>query len=119
MNVFIQEYTNLKDEVVFDHYFYLKLLNYKYTEVYNSLRERRLFKQEFNNNDFFSLLEEKVLNEKLEEYNYGERHVQVVNHVLTKLFPNFYKPGVLRPIYDKSSFGIYFLDGIFNSLKII
>lgn len=119
LNVFIQEYTNLKDEVVFDHYFYLKLLNYKYTEVYNSLRERRLFKQEFNNNDFFSLLEEKVLNEKLEEYNYGERHVQVVNHVLTKLFPNFYKPGVLRPIYDKSSFDIYFLDGIFNSLKII
>ena len=118
LNVFIQEYTNLKDEVVFDHYFYLKLLNYKYTEVYNSLRERRLFKQELNNNDFFSLLEEKVLNEILEEYNYGERHVQAVNHVLTKLFPNFYKPDVLRPIYNKSSFDIYFLDGIFNTLKI-
>lgn len=120
LNAFYMEYLDVKGEVVFKHFFYVRLLKYRYTDIYYALRAKEYIASEYIDGMGDYTKGEYYL-EKGFENNLGERDEKdkkAIKKVLECLFSKDIKPDYIRPIYDCASFETYFLDGISNVLSL-
>ena len=120
LNAFYMEYLDVRGEVVFEHFFYVRLLKYRYTDVYYALRAKEYIASEYIDGTGDYTKGEYYL-EKGFENNLGDRNEKdkkAIKKVLNLLFPENLKPDDIRPIYDCASFETYFLDGISNVLSL-
>lgn len=121
LNTFYMEYLDVKGEVVFKYFFLVRLLKYRYTDIYYALRAKEYIASEYIDGIGDYTKGEYYL-EKGFENNLGDRNEKdkkAIIKVLNLLFPEKLKPDDIRPIYDCASFETYFLDGISNVLSII
>ena len=105
---------------MFEHFFYVRLLKYRYTDVYYALRAKEYIASEYIDGTGDYTKGEYYL-EKGFENNLGDRNEKdkkAIKKVLNLLFPENLKPDDIRPIYDCASFETYFLDGISNVLSL-
>ncbi len=120
LNAFYMEYLDVRGEVVFEHFFYVRLLKYRYTDIYYALRAKEYIASKYIDGTGDYTKGEYHL-EKGFENNLGdcdEKDKKAIKKVLNLLFPENLKLDDIRPIYDCASFETYFLDGISNVLSL-
>ena len=119
LNAFYMEYLDVKGEVVFEHFFYVRLLKYRYTDIYYALRAKEYIESDYTGEIDYTRGNYSLRTgfEKNLKYS-DDKDKEAIKKVLELLFHEHPELDEIRPIYDCASFETYFLDGISNMLSL-
>ena len=120
LNAFYMEYLDVKGEVVFKYYFLVRLLKYRYTDIYYALRAKEYITSDYIDGIGDYTKGEYYLEKGFENtLKYSDDKVkEAIKKVLELLFTEHSEFDEKRPIYDCASFETYFLDRISNVLSL-
>ena len=122
LNNFYMEYLDVKEEVKIEHLLYVKLLKYRYIDVFYALRAKKFIEAdstsgiEYYPNGIYRLKND--YEEVLKNIEKDPESVGMIKKMLIFLFPNILEMKLVRPINDVDSFETYFQDEISNTLSL-
>lgn len=122
LNAFYMEYLDVKGEVKIEHLLHVKLLKYRYIDVFYALRAKKFIEVdptsgiEYYPNGIYRL--KNGYEAVLKNIEKDPESVDVIKKILIFLFPNSVGEKLVRPINDVDSFETYFQDKISNTLSL-